>query len=66
MVEEVEDEDALTCCPDMCAHKTNPQNSKIMEIIEKFVYIQEDGFLGYDPELDDEDDDNDSDLLIEI
>jgi hypothetical protein len=65
MVEEVEDKDVMRYHPDICSHKTSPQEDpKIVEIINEFVHIQEDSFLGYDPELDDNEDNLDP--LIEI
>ncbi|KAF8528100.1 hypothetical protein BU17DRAFT_81330 [Hysterangium stoloniferum] len=67
MVEEVEDKDVIRYHPDICTHKTSPQEDpKILEIINEFVHIQEDSFLGYDLELDDNDDEDDLDPLIEI
>lgn len=65
-VEEVEDEDTPRCHP----HNESPlEDPEIVEIINEFVHIQEDGFIGYDPELEDdelEDDEDDPDPLIEI
>ena len=40
-----------------CAHNESPlEDPEIGEITNQFVHIQEDGFLGYDPELDDDED----------
>ncbi|KAF8233945.1 hypothetical protein L208DRAFT_1377112 [Tricholoma matsutake] len=65
-VKEVKDEDTPRCHP----HNESPlEDPEIVEIINEFVHIQEDGFIGYDPELEDyelEDDEDDPDPLIEI
>jgi len=69
-IEEVEDKYALRDHhdPDMCTHNESPLGDPdIGEITNQFVHIQEESFLGYDPELyDDEDEEDDPNPLIEI
>lgn len=68
-IEEVEDEDASRHHhdPDMCTHNESPlEDPEIVEITNEFVHIQEGGFLGCGPELDDDEDEDDPDPSIEI